>query len=153
LYNVLADDKFVQFYKYNNQNLNGGMYHNRAIYSPNVAFTNPDNAIVAFADVITCACPNYSRYIRMKIKPRQNFETLKSRIEFVKKLLVDNDVEIAILGAYGCGVFCQRPEDVALLFKDAFNRGDNNKLKKVIYAIPGGFNFKIFYNMLNRVDN
>lgn len=153
LYNVIADEYFSHFYSYNNQHLNRGMYHNRAIYSPDVLFTNSDNSIGAFADVITCACPNYSRYIRMNVKPRENYEALKSRIEFIKKILVDNDVEIAILGAYGCGVFCQKPEHVALLFKDTFNSGYTNNIKKVVYAIPGGANFKIFYNMFSRIDN
>ena len=90
LYNVIADDTFSRFYNYNNHHLNRGMYHNRAIYSPNIAFTGENDEIVAYADVITCACPNYSYYIKMKVSPSENLLTLKSRIGFVKKILVEN---------------------------------------------------------------
>lgn len=151
LYNVIADDTFRQFYNYNKQHLNRGMYHNRAIYSPNIAFTEGVNdEIVAYADVITCACPNYSYYIKMKVSPSENLLTLKSRIEFVKKILVENDVQIAILGAYGCGVFGQDPVTVASIFKETFSTKTNNLLEKIIYAIPGGPNYKMFCRVFGR---
>ena len=150
LYNVIADDTFSQFYNYNNHHLNRGMYHNRAIYSPNIAFTGENDEIVAYADVITCACPNYSYYIKMKVSPSENLLTLKSRIEFVKKILVENDVQIAILGAYGCGVFGQDPVTVASIFKETFSTKTNNLLEKIIYAIPGGPNYKMFCRVFGR---
>ena len=38
LYEVISNEKFNDYYNWNNQNLNNSMYLNRAIYSPNILF-------------------------------------------------------------------------------------------------------------------
>ena len=54
LYPVLKAQQ--SFYDQNVQNMNKGLYINRALYSPDVVFTH-DNKVRTF-DVITCAAPN-----------------------------------------------------------------------------------------------
>lgn len=55
LYQVLT--KFSQYYRWNQMNLNQNLYEHRAIYTPNIVFTNLDGSLVNTLDVITCAAP------------------------------------------------------------------------------------------------
>lgn len=131
LYNVLC--KFTEFYKYNNENLNQGMYSNRAIYCRNVLFSR--NGYVTFADVITVASPNKIPAIRYKsFSNAENHAALKSRIEFIRDIAENENVDTLILGAFGCGVFLQDPEEVADLFKETFRE---TTVKRIVYAVPG----------------
>ena len=143
LYNVLSSNNLKPFYEYNLNHLNGGSYEDRAIYTPDVLFVDDNNLPKFKADVLTCASPNYGYYIAQRVSKEKNYKALESRINFVKKILLDNNVDIAILGAYGCGVFHQDPFVVAKLFSDSFTK-DNGNLKKVYYAIPGGHNYFAF---------
>ena len=147
LYNILSNEKFKPFYEYNNQHLNRGSYKNRAIYSPRVAFVDNNKELVCKADVLTCAAPNYCYHIAQRVSQKDNFDALASRISFIKKILMDNGVRIAILGAYGCGVFHQDPCTVCRLFLDIFAE-NNGPIEKVIYAIPGGKNYAMFARVM-----
>lgn len=131
LYNVLKE--FQDYYDRNNEMKNKGLYTNRAIYSPNVKFLF-DNQWVD-VDVITCASPNWSVGMRYKIAtPEENSFALRSRIEFIKEILEENNVNTFISGAYGCGVFAQNPMEVASLFKEIF---DTTTINRIVYAVPG----------------
>ena len=143
LYNVLSSNNLKPFYEYNLDHLNGGSYEDRAIYTPDVLFVDNNNLPKFKADVLTCASPNYGYYIAQRVSKEKNYKALESRINFVKNILVDNNVDIAILGAYGCGVFHQDPFVVAKLFSEAFSK-DTGSIKKVYYAIPGGHNYFAF---------
>ena len=59
------------------------------------------------------------------------------------------DVDTFIAGAFGCGVFAQKPETVAQYFMELFG---NTRVKKVIFAIPPDKNYAAFekaYNIRN----
>ena len=148
LYNVISSNRFKPYYEYNQKHLNRGMYKNRGIYTPDVLFVDELKLPKFKADVLTCASPNYCFHIAQRVPQKDNFEALASRIDFVKKVLVDNDVEIAILGAFGCGVFHQDPNVVAKLFIDTFRLRDTGRIRKVYYAIPGGVNYSMFERVL-----
>lgn len=97
--------------------------------------------------VITVAAPN--RRKQEKATKEENYEALKSRIEFIINIAKKNNIKTLILGAFGCGVFSQEPKEVAELFKKEL---ENKYFNKVIYAImpdKENLNFKIF----NEVNN
>ena len=50
LYSVLTN--FTDFYQWNREHINYHLYQNRAIYSPNIVFTNLDGTLVNKFDVI-----------------------------------------------------------------------------------------------------
>ena len=142
LYNILT--AFGNYYEENKKNLNKGMYHNRAIYSPGVLFfgANPTDPLIRQFDVLTCAAPNFSiaqRYGRFT--KEENSEALRSRIRFILSIMSENQVDTAILGAFGCGVFAQDPYEVATIFKEELH---NIPIPKVEFAIPGGKNLEAF---------
>ena len=148
LYNVL--EKFDNTY-YASHRLKGAtnraLYHNEAIYTPNVTFIKND--IEFKCDVLTCAAPNYAAAHRyFDVGPKENAEILYSRIEFIRKILEVNNVQIAILGAFGCGVFGQDPNLVASYMNKIF--GQSN-IDTIIYAVPKGLNERNYNTFKNRI--
>jgi len=134
LYNVLTRQE--SFYEWNNQHKNKALYLDRGLYSPNILFFSGEEEV--FCDVITCAAPNKSAAQKYQsISDTENTEALRSRIRFLLDIAYDQEVEILILGAYGCGVFGQDPIEVASIFKEYLKEYN---FKKVIFAIPKGKN-------------
>ena len=140
LYNVLS--RFPEYYEWNENNYNKGLYLNRALYSPNVYFFDKDYDNYVSADVITCAAPNRSMLLKDgRFSEKENEEALKDRIRFIRDICDNENVDILIAGAYGCGVFAQKPEAVAHFFRECFSE---TNVKKVIFAIPPDRNYPAF---------
>ncbi len=150
LYNILAH--FEGYYNWNKEHLNGALYTDRALYSQDVLFVRNDKQINC--DVLTCAAPNYSAFTKYSTNTNtwlknRNTQALKKRIEFVKRIAEHNHVETLILGAFGCGVFGQNPEEVANLFKETFK---TTSVKNIVYAIPTGVdrsNYETFLKIIS----
>ena len=133
LYEVISDDKFKNYYDWNNQHLNNALYLDRAIYSPEIIFSRDKNIR---ADVLTCAAPNISSAYRYNnITEEENYNVLKHRMQFIANILNENNVEILIGGAFGCGVFGQSAKDVATIWKGLSYGKD---LKLIVHAVIGG---------------
>ena len=149
LYNVLKE-KQKEFYDENRKYINKALYLNRALYSPGIIFKRKDKT--AKAGVITCAAPNKSAAQNYySVSDADNLNALKSRIKYIFDIAEDNDIECLILGAYGCGVFGQNPQEVAEVFKETIGLYKNSRcLKKIIFAIPKGKdnNLKTFQKVL-----
>lgn len=143
LYNVLKSFEKT-YYEPNRNNLNKGLYTNKAIYSPDVFFGEDK------FDVITCAAPNIGvgrKY--QNVSDAQNSKILDSRIKFILDIAAENKVDTLILGAFGCGVFKQNPIEVAGKFKYYINQYD---FKNVIFAVPyseNNNNLKCFQKEFN----
>ena len=131
LYNILRE--FTDYYEWNEAHYNMGLYMNRALYSPDVFFFG-DNENRVTADVITCAAPNRSMLLKDgRFSEEENEAALRDRIRFIRDICDSESVDVLISGAFGCGVFAQKPEEVARLFKDCFS---DTEVKKVIFAVP-----------------
>ena len=130
LYHVLSAQK--EYYEWNRDHLNRAMYMDRAIYSKDVVFTSKDGRIMQ-ADVLTCAAPNKSvkKAGHCLVTDEENHKVLESRIRFICAILKEMKVSVAILGAFGCGVFRQDAEEVAGLFNEYAR-----EIPKVCYAVP-----------------
>ena len=140
LFNVL--DAFSgSYYEWNKQNLNRGLYKNRAILSPNVRFFKDGKE--RLADVLTCAAPNRSIIRYGRFEEEDNSSALYSRIDFISKVLRQKGYapDAIILGAFGCGVFAQNAEDVAGLFRTSQFPAS----ARIVYAVPDNRNYKLSY--------
>lgn len=144
LYNVLK--KFDgTYYEWNRKHLNRALYENRALYTPGVIFDADGKKGIVKADVLTCAAPNFTTYNKYgsgiyREKKAVNSEALYKRIRYIRYVIEHySDVNTLILGAYGCGVFGQDPEEVALMFKDTFK---NSPFDQIVFAIPKGMDEK-----------
>ena len=123
LYNVLL--AFKDHYNNNRKKISfaNGLYDNWAIYSPGIYFKVVD--FEAYANIITCAAPNYTIFKTKSGNDILYDETLRSRIKYVLDIAKDNDQKILILGAYGCGVFGNDPIKVATIFKSLLRNFKN----------------------------
>lgn len=131
LYNVLSE--FSDYYEWNKKHLNRALYENRALYSPNIIFEREEGAVKC--DVLSCAAPNFTASYRYCYTSMQeNSQVLKERIKFVLDIFKENQVDVVIIGAFGCGVFGQNPEEVALYFRK-FLESKNYNFEKVIFPI------------------
>jgi uncharacterized protein (TIGR02452 family) len=159
LYNVISHERFKEYYAWNRDHLNIGLYMNRMLLSPHIVFER-DN-MTKSVNVITCAAPNYTYILKHVVATTEHHEynqkMLANRIKFILLTLrgrvKENDV--VILGAFGCGVFRQDPNIVANFFKD--NMYILGKCH-VIFAVPSGYSRKdnstamIFKNMVDSYE-
>lgn len=133
LFNILNSENLKSYYTYNNNNLNNGLYTNRAIYTENVLFIRNNKEY--YFDVLTCAAPNvYTAQKYSGIDDESCFNVLKDRVTFISKILAQKSVNIAILGAFGCGVFGNYPLDLISIYEDIKWGKD---LEYIVHAVPG----------------
>ena len=145
LYPILA--RFGGYYGWNKGTLNGSLYADRAIWTPDVLFERSGKRPADCA-VITCAAPNLTAAARYGRATREeNSRALASRISFVRRIAEENGVEDMILGAFGCGVFGQNPSEVATMFAETFYE---TTVGRIVYAIPAGPNLTAFERAFGR---
>lgn len=65
----------------------------------------------------------------------------KNKLRTILNIAIDNEVDILVLGAIGCGAFHNPPHHVALLFKEIFAEPVyQHAFKKVVFAIKKDHN-------------
>lgn len=119
LYNVLS--KHMSFYEYNRNNLNNSLYTDGIIYSSDVCFfrnSKNGNCEPYYLNVITSAAPNCKAALRNGVKHTEINDTMRRRVEQILKVAIQHDVNHLVLGAFGCGVFGNNPDDVAHIIYD-----------------------------------
>lgn len=138
LYNILKEFE-REYYFPHRRDTNKAMYRHTAIYTPNVLFfDNADETKSVKCDVITCSAPNFKAgREHYHTTPAWNNITLEDRVRFLKVILEEQKVDIAILGAWGAGVFQQNPNTVAKYFNKIFA---NSSISNIIYAVPSSIN-------------
>ena len=96
-------------------------------------------------DVITCAAPemfynyNEEKFINVATK----------RIKRILDIAYKQNVEVLILGAFGCGVFRNPPHIVAKIFKELLTNYDFETVEFAVYSGRDSTNYEIFKNILN----
>ena len=147
LYNVLEAFSNTYITHTMNGNRNLGLYSDDTLYSKDILFFD-ENVVKetkdigletpVLCDIITCAAPftrNVLRYKRATLEECEN--AMRKRIRRILEIAVHNEVDILILGAFGCGVFGNNPKFVARAFADELH-GEHikNKFERVIFAVP-----------------
>ena len=65
----------------------------------------------------------------------------KNKLRSILNIAIDNEIDVLVLGAIGCGAFHNPPHHVALLFKEIFEEpAYRNAFKKVVFAIKKDHN-------------
>lgn len=148
LYNNLVQE--TEYYDWNNQNKNRGLYLNRALVHQGVFFEIPGCKFPSIqCNVITCAAPNVKASKRYQgCTAEEAVKYIYDRVDFLYRICSGFNIDVLILGAWGCGVFGCDPTVVAHAFKEKFallpdHRGVNwNTL--IIHPIPDDKNFNAF---------
>lgn len=103
LYEILSDERFDKYYEYNQKHKNNGLYHDRAIFTPDVKFTR--DGVDYYFNVITCAAPNYNVAKAHGYSDEKIIETYENRMRFIYNVLRKEQQAVLITGLWGCGVF------------------------------------------------
>ena len=122
------------------------------IYSPDVIILKNDsgnnlNTFENKVDIISCAAPNNQGN---KINNDELKKIHRKRMQKILDVAAFYDVDIIILGAFGCGVFNNDAKTVAETYKELLldtNLKYNTLFKKIVFAIPtcyGDKNNEIF---------
>lgn len=133
---------FKDLYEYNRAQ-NTYLYSDYMIYSPNVLFFKDDRdellAKPYVLDILTSAAVNVGAMIqnnRLDEKDKAE-QIMMNRMDKLLSVFVEQGVDNLILGAWGCGVFRNQPEDVAHYFAHyLLNDGKYAKcFKNIIFAV------------------
>lgn len=116
------------------------MYTAYAIYSPDVpVFRSDDGALLAEpwpCSFITSPAPNAGVVLQRDPSRRAEVtEQLRVRIDKVLKIAARHDHDTLVLGAWGCGVFRNDPEEVAALFHEALVGPFAGVFRHVAFAV------------------
>ena len=129
------------YYKWNSRNT-GDMGTDAVIYSPDVTVFRTDDLIPKDlspwfqTDVITCAAPYYDIGKKKPVTMEKLEEVFFRRIRNILEVAASKDLDVLVLGAFGCGAFNNPPELVADVFQRLLlQRGYGRFFKEVIFAI------------------
>ena len=112
-------------------------------------------------DIITCAAPNLRKKpsnamnpsagnAPVKISEKALYELQMQRLERVFQAAASNGAEVLILGAFGCGAFCNPPRIVARAFRSAQEKYASY-FEMIEYAVFCGRNDTLNYDTFNQV--
>lgn len=156
LYKSLTSKNAYEYYQLNNKILSKNQYNsmflgtNQVIYSPDVLILKenvgyPDRFLrveqyietTYSVDVITCAAPFFcgSGYMLPNGDLQYLFE---KRIRNILEVAIDNEVDVLILGAFGCGAFHNPPDVVADAFREVLLTDRYRKsFEQIVFAVKG----------------
>ena len=142
LYEALTLPYIVKnYYKWNSKNT-GDMGTDSVIYSPGVTVFKTDDPIPQDmdqwfqVDVITCAAPYYDVRRKRPVPLEKLAQVFYDRIRNILEVAAANDVDVLVLGAFGCGAFNNPPDLVAEAFyKLLVDKGYGRFFKKIVFAI------------------
>ena len=154
LYLCLTEPKLWEPFYQKNRDAKNNIHTDDIIYTPDVLVIKDDDYNMYdesdwfCVDVITCAAPN------LREKPENSFnkdfgeaiilsdeELYKVHYKRAIKIMeaaTANDVEVLILGAFGCGAFRNSPAVVARAYKDAVGmfRHAFKEIEFAVYCPP-----------------
>jgi uncharacterized protein (TIGR02452 family) len=120
------------------------LYTDHLIYSPRVPFFRLKNRDLLeapyLASVITAPAPNAGQARRRNPEiEAQLAEALHRRAGYVLALAASQHHDVVLLGAWGCGVFQNAPESVALVLRDHLEGWAKGLFRRVVFGVydPG----------------
>ncbi len=134
-------DQFQEMYKHNRA-YKTYLYSDYMIYSPEVVvFKNDDGDLLEdpyLVDVVTSPAVNIGAILSNKPKEmRRVEEVMLQRIDKMLGLFAEKGCENLILGAWGCGVFRNNPEDITNYFKQFLKQGGKYEgvFNTIVFAV------------------
>lgn len=121
-----------------------GVYTHAITYCPMVPiFRDEDGnyeAEIYYADFVLCPAVNLS------ICRENAEEIMNERIDRILNVMCLQGKKYIILGSYGCGVFGNDPENIAIIFEELLNGKYANVFDTVVFAVVDDDHYKIFNN-------
>lgn len=161
-----AEEEFYQKHrKQIEDDLITPLYADDCIYTPEVVVFKSDTRKPRLldrderydVDVISCAAPNLRKKPSNSLNPNAGKKSVeiadeellkihRERISQIFQIAKDENVEVLILGAFGCGAFRNPPEIVAKAFKEVVDEFiyDFEVIEFAIYSSKGTENIDAF---------
>lgn len=143
LYPCLDTDYLFDNYYQMHRNLKPLTYTDACIYTPDITVIKYDTAYPEnmpenewySVDVLTCPAPNVST---IRITDKELFEIHKRRGSHIISIAVANNIDVLVLGAFGCGAFRNNPEIVAKAYKEILPHftGYFKEIRFAVYCSP-----------------
>lgn len=139
LYPVLAQTSLRNDFYEPHRRARNPLNNDDVIYSPEIVIVKTDTDYPermemddwCVVDVITCAAPNLRKRTNrfsnghavqnVSVTPEELYNLQYNRAQHILNVAAGNDVEVLILGAFGCGAFENDPKIVAQAWKDALD--------------------------------
>ena len=166
LYPCLTTESLQKdYYTYHKKRRNP-LYTDRCIFTPDILVFKTDEKWPKLCaeeewfpvDVISCAAPNLRGEVQRECTDKvdmvkteeQISELLRNRIRGILQVAVSQQMDILVLGAFGCGAFCNSPYIVAEAFKDVL-KDYRYSFKKVEFAVYCTQTDRINYDVFSNV--
>lgn len=166
LYANLNIDRFMKRFYIPHRKAKNYLYNDDCIYTPNVMVFKTDSAQPETmkeeswynVNIITCAAPNLRVYLDNKegkpiIDKKEIKELHLKRGRRILDIAKANGNEVIILGAFGCGAFCNPPEVVAEAYHELLEeyKYDFRIVEFAVYCSPRDErNYNEFKRILER---
>ena len=150
LYLCLTDKKLWELFYQKNRDAKNNIHTDDIIYTPDVMVIKNDDyktlqeSDYFRVDVITCAAPNLrevpaNSFNRDEGEPIQLSDEELYKVHYKRAIKImevacANNVEVLILGAFGCGAFRNNPTVVAEAYKDAVEHF-RHAFKEIEFAV------------------
>lgn len=137
LYNSLM--KAIEYYEVNRKT-KSCFYTDYMIYSPNVPIIKDEEGnnmdTLLTASIITAPAVNIGVVKRRDPEKLNGVETvMKRRIEKVLAVALEHGHKVIVLGAWGCGVFSNDPNNMARYFNEVIEEKFRFEFKKIVFAV------------------
>lgn len=165
---LLGDELWQKYYKMHRDRYDV-TYTDACIYIPDVLVIKTDTDAperlpedkMQAVDVITCAAPNLRERPGNAMNPgfgshvhlsRQDIYSLHTqRARKILSVAALHDTDVLILGAFGCGAFCNPPDVVAAAFRDVLREFAHafSTVEFAVYCTPqDDANYQAFHRTL-----
>ncbi len=131
--------KAEEYYRYHRK-LRTCLYSDHMIYAPEVPiFVDEDGNTLDKSDtvtILTSPAVNTGVVIRNEFQNVEKIPTvMRTRIAKMLSVAILHKHETLVLGAWGCGVFRNDPEEMAQWHLEALNGVFQNRFRRVVFAI------------------
>jgi uncharacterized protein (TIGR02452 family) len=120
------------------------LYGSWVLYTPGVLVFRGDDGVPIddpyLVDIATCPAPN----LRGLMESRTPFDSatiqyhLYHRIDLILSAFYEHGIRTLVLGAWGCGVFCNDPRIVAFYFQMLLQTKFEGAFERVVFAVYTG---------------
>ena len=165
---LLGDEPWQKYYKMH-RDRRDVTYTDACIYTPDVLVIKTDTDAperlpedkMQAVDVITCAAPNLREHPSNAMNPgfgspvhlsRQDIYSLHTqRARKILSVAALHDIDVLILGAFGCGAFCNPPDVVAAAYRNVLPEFAHalRTVEFAVYCSPrDDSNYQVFHRTL-----
>lgn len=157
LYPCLDTPELFDGYYQMHRNKKELTYTDTCIYTPDIKVIKSDTAKPENipesdwynVDVLTCPAPNVST---IRIPDMELLKIHRRRSSHIISIAVANNIDVLVLGAFGCGAFRNNPEIVAMAYKEILPQfmGNFKEIRFAVYCSPKNTkNYDVFKSIIN----